>query len=78
MHFRLVQLDAAIQMELWQEAYKAVEDIHGLMNLSKKVFASYYDRMLTIYLVAFASVIFFHVPRYFSVRIKKRFNTLMF
>ena len=34
---RLVQLDAAIQMELWQEAYKAVEDIHGLMSLSKKV-----------------------------------------
>ena len=35
---RLVQLDAAIHMELWQEAYKAVEDIHGLMSLSKKVF----------------------------------------
>ena len=34
----LVQLDAAIQMELWQEAYKAIEDIHGLMTLSKKVF----------------------------------------
>ena len=35
---RLVQLDATIHMELWQEAYKAVEDIHGLMSLSKKVF----------------------------------------
>ncbi|XP_013781691.1 eukaryotic translation initiation factor 3 subunit A-like [Limulus polyphemus] len=33
---RLVQLDIAIQMELWQEAYKAVEDIHSLMALSKK------------------------------------------
>jgi translation initiation factor 3 subunit A len=36
---RLSQLDAAIQMELWQEAYKAIEDVHGLMMLSKKVFA---------------------------------------
>ncbi|XP_008473410.1 eukaryotic translation initiation factor 3 subunit A [Diaphorina citri] len=33
---RLVQLDSAIQMELWQEAYKATEDIHNLMTLSKK------------------------------------------
>lgn len=33
---RLVQLDSAIQMELWQEAYKAVEDIHSLIILAKK------------------------------------------
>lgn len=32
---RLIQLNYAISMELWQEAYKAVEDIYGLMNLSK-------------------------------------------
>jgi hypothetical protein len=32
---RLIQLNHAISMELWQEAYKAVEDIYGLMNLSK-------------------------------------------
>merc|ERR1719186_339659 len=47
---RLVQLDAAIHMELWQEAYKAVEDIHGLMQLSKKTFApkmmaNYYQKL---------------------------------
>ena len=51
---RLVQLDAAIQMELWQEAYKAVEDIHGLMTLSKKVFqpkmmANYYQKLALVF-----------------------------
>merc|ERR1719362_820945 len=52
---RLVQLDAAIQMELWQEAYKAIEDIHGLMILSKKVFqpkmmANYYQKLALVFL----------------------------
>merc|ERR1711962_973271 len=51
---RLVQLDAAIHMELWQEAYKAVEDIHGLMSLSKKVFqpkmmANYYQKLARVF-----------------------------
>ena len=51
---RLVQLDAAINMELWQEAYKAVEDIHGLMSLSKKVFqpkmmANYYQKLALVF-----------------------------
>lgn len=32
---RLFQLNHAISMELWQEAYKAVEDIYGLMSLSR-------------------------------------------
>ena len=32
---RLFQLNHAISMELWQEAYKAVEDIYGLMSMSK-------------------------------------------
>jgi translation initiation factor 3 subunit A len=51
---RLIQLDNAIQMELWQEAYKAVEDIHGLMTLSKKVFqpkmmANYYQKLALVF-----------------------------
>ena len=51
---RLVQLDAAIHMELWQKAYKAVEDIHGLMSLSKKVFqpkmmANYYQKLALVF-----------------------------
>ncbi len=32
---RLLQLNQAIAMELWQEAYKAVEDIYSLMSLSR-------------------------------------------
>ena len=31
---RLHQHNSAIQMELWQEAYKVIEDIHGLMTPS--------------------------------------------
>ncbi|XP_049807625.1 eukaryotic translation initiation factor 3 subunit A [Schistocerca nitens] len=51
---RLVQLDSAIQMELWQEAYKAIEDIHGLMNLSKKppvpkTMANYYQKLAMVF-----------------------------
>ncbi|KAI0236259.1 Eukaryotic translation initiation factor 3 subunit A [Lamellibrachia satsuma] len=47
---RLVQLDSAIQMELWQEAFKAVEDIHGLISLSKKpskpsLMSNYYNKL---------------------------------
>lgn len=67
---RLVQLDSAIQMELWQEAYKAVEDIHGLMTMSKKVFspkmmANYYQKLALVFwksgnLLFHAAAIFKH------------------
>uniref|UniRef100_A0A8B9QDN7 Eukaryotic translation initiation factor 3 subunit A n=1 Tax=Apteryx owenii TaxID=8824 RepID=A0A8B9QDN7_APTOW len=51
---RLVQLDSAISMELWQEAFKAVEDIHGLFALSKKppkpqLMANYYHKVSTVF-----------------------------
>lgn len=51
---RLFQLDSAIQMELWQEAYKAIEDIHGLMGLSKKTpqpktMANYYQKLAMVF-----------------------------
>ncbi|XP_024411323.2 eukaryotic translation initiation factor 3 subunit A isoform X1 [Desmodus rotundus] len=51
---RLVQLDSAISMELWQEAFKAVEDIHGLFSLSKKppkpqLMANYYNKVSTVF-----------------------------
>lgn len=52
--FRLNQLDSAIQMELWQEAYKAIEDVHGLMNLAKKqpvakTMANYYQKLAMVF-----------------------------
>merc|ERR1719431_2270060 len=33
---KICQLDSAVHIELWQEAFKAVEDIHYLMSLSKR------------------------------------------
>lgn len=50
---RLCQLDSAITMELWQEAYKAIEDVHGLMALSKKsrpyFMANYYQKLALVF-----------------------------
>ncbi|CAB4055807.1 EIF3A [Lepeophtheirus salmonis] len=48
------QLDSAIQLELWQEAYKAVEDIYGLMIISKKSFqpktmSNYYQKVALVF-----------------------------
>lgn len=51
---RLIQLDTAIQMELWQEAYRSAEDVHGMMQLSKDKdkrmvkpasYVNYYDKV---------------------------------
>jgi len=33
---RFAQLATAITMELWQEAYRTVEDVHGLLGQMKK------------------------------------------
>lgn len=52
--YRLHQLESAIHMELWQEAYKAIEDIHGLMTMSKKTpvaktMANYYQKLAMVF-----------------------------
>lgn len=53
---RLIQLDTSIQMELWQEAYRSAEDVHGMMQLSKEKdkrmvkpasYVNYYDKVIT-------------------------------
>ncbi|XP_066260202.1 eukaryotic translation initiation factor 3 subunit A-like [Euwallacea similis] len=54
LEIRLHQLAFLIQMELWQEAYKAVEDINNLMNLSKKMpvpktMANYYQKLAVVF-----------------------------
>lgn len=53
METRLAQLDSAIAMELWQEAYKAIEDIHLLMNQSKRsqtrMMAYYYQKLSLVF-----------------------------
>ncbi|ODM99048.1 Eukaryotic translation initiation factor 3 subunit A [Orchesella cincta] len=53
METRLSQLDSAISLELWQDAYKAIEDIHLLMNQSKKSqtrMMAYYYQKLSLFL----------------------------
>ncbi|KAI1725281.1 PCI domain-containing protein [Ditylenchus destructor] len=55
---RLIQLETAIQMELWQEAYKSAEDLHNMMQLTKdkdkKIvrpasFVNYYDKLALVF-----------------------------
>ncbi|KAF7639541.1 Eukaryotic translation initiation factor 3 subunit A [Meloidogyne graminicola] len=55
---RLCQLDTAINMELWQEAYKSAEDLHNLMQIGKdkdkKIvkpasYVNYYDKIALVF-----------------------------
>jgi len=51
---RFVQLDVACQLELWQEAFRSIEDIHSLMQVTRKplkggMVRQYFDRLATIF-----------------------------
>eukprot|EP00735_Rhodelphis_limneticus_P009051 TRINITY_DN2504_c0_g1::TRINITY_DN2504_c0_g1_i1::g.19223::m.19223 TRINITY_DN2504_c0_g1::TRINITY_DN2504_c0_g1_i1::g.19223 ORF type:complete len:1149 (-),score=422.51,sp/Q9LD55/EIF3A_ARATH/43.52/0.0,PCI/PF01399.22/1.4e+03,PCI/PF01399.22/1.1e-15,PCI/PF01399.22/1.5e+04,Apc5/PF12862.2/0.34 TRINITY_DN2504_c0_g1_i1:363-3722(-) len=54
---RFQQLSVATDLELWQEAYRTVEDIHNLMNMSKnpvkgQLMAQYYQKLTKIFWVS--------------------------
>lgn len=54
---RFKQLSITLQLELWQEAFRSVEDIHGLLAMGKKVpklsmMLNYYDALIKIFRVS--------------------------
>lgn len=55
---RLIQLNTAIEMECWQEAYKSAEDLHNIMQLSKDIdrkmvkpssYVNYFDKLALVF-----------------------------
>jgi translation initiation factor 3 subunit A len=54
---RFTQLYAAVQLEHWQEAYRTIEDIHAIMNMSKsrprpQHMSVYYDKLMQVFWVS--------------------------
>ncbi|GIY87898.1 eukaryotic translation initiation factor 3 subunit A [Caerostris darwini] len=81
----ILELDTALELELWHEAFKAIEDIHLLMNFGKKptnskAIAIYYEKLSQVFWKA--DNILYHAAallRYFLIfrEVKKNFSSEM-
>lgn len=70
---RFTQLEIATSMELWNEGFKTVEDIHSIIQLSKrspkpKLMSIYYEKLTRIFWVSENYLFHAHASyRYFSL-----------
>ncbi|XP_071733632.1 eukaryotic translation initiation factor 3 subunit A-like [Rutidosis leptorrhynchoides] len=75
---RFEQLKVATELELWQEAFRSVEDIYGLTNMVKKMpksslMAVYYAKLTEIFWISSSHL--YHAYAWFKLfQLQKSFN----
>lgn len=75
---RFEQLKVACDLEMWQEAFRSVEDIHGLMQYGKKapkpqMMATYYAKLTQIFAVANSNL--YHAYAWYKLyNLSKQYN----
>jgi translation initiation factor 3 subunit A len=75
---RFSQLNAAAELELWQEGFRSIEDIFNLLEITKKnpklyMMANYYEKLARILMVGENQL--FHSAAYFKYYSIMRQNT---